>query len=46
MLDHYISGVAKRLSPEAPVPIINVNDNVAVIGNPAREIIKSKKRYR
>ena len=24
----------------------NVNDNVAVIGNPAREIIKSKKRYR
>ena len=32
MLDHYISGVAKRLSPEAPVPIINVNDNVTRIG--------------
>ena len=32
MLDQYISGAAKRLSPEAPVPVINVNDNVARIG--------------
>ena len=32
MLDKYISGVAKRLSPEAPVPIINVNENVNKIG--------------
>ena len=32
MLDEYISGDAKRLSPEAPVPIINVKDNVSKIG--------------
>jgi D-beta-D-heptose 7-phosphate kinase / D-beta-D-heptose 1-phosphate adenosyltransferase len=32
MLDKYISGVAKRISPEAPVPIINVNENFNKIG--------------
>ena len=32
MLDHYISGDVKRLSPEAPVPIVNVNDYVYKIG--------------
>ena len=32
MLDQYISGIAKRLSPEAPVPIINVNNDIYKIG--------------
>ena len=32
MLDHYIIGDVKRLSPEAPVPIVNVDDNVYKIG--------------
>jgi len=32
MLDHYIMGDVKRLSPEAPVPIVNINDNVYKIG--------------
>ena len=32
MLDHYVSGDVKRLSPEAPVPIVNVNDYVYKIG--------------
>ena len=32
MLDQYISGIAKRLSPEAPVPIINVTDDIYKIG--------------
>ena len=32
MLDHYVSGDVKRLSPEAPVPIVNVNGYVYKIG--------------
>ena len=32
MLDHYIIGNVERLSPEAPVPIVNVNDNIYKIG--------------
>ena len=32
MLDEYINGNVKRLSPEAPVPIVNVNDNIYKIG--------------
>jgi len=32
MLDEYINGDVKRLSPEAPVPIVNINDNVHKIG--------------
>tara|TARA_B110000238_G_scaffold200485_1_gene250793 strand:+ start:468 stop:1949 length:1482 start_codon:yes stop_codon:yes gene_type:complete len=32
MLDKYINGDVKRLSPEAPVPIVNVNDNIHKIG--------------
>ena len=32
MLDHYIYGSAKRLSPEAPVPIINVTSEKDMLG--------------
>ena len=32
MLDKYINGDVKRLSPEAPVPIVNVNNNIHKIG--------------
>ena len=32
MLDHYVSGDVNRLSPEAPVPILNVNDYIYKIG--------------
>ena len=32
MLDTYITGDVKRLSPEAPVPIVNVNDSIDIIG--------------
>lgn len=35
MLDHYIFGVAGRLSPEAPVPIINVNKESKIVGGAA-----------
>lgn len=32
MLDHYISGSVDRISPEAPVPIIRVNNEKYVLG--------------
>ena len=32
MLDTYITGDVKRLSPEAPVPIVNVNESIDIIG--------------
>jgi rfaE bifunctional protein kinase chain/domain len=35
MLDHYIFGSANRLSPEAPVPIVNVNKESKIIGGAA-----------
>lgn len=35
MLDHYIFGSASRLSPEAPVPIVNVNKESKIIGGAA-----------
>lgn len=35
MLDHYIFGSANRLSPEAPVPIVNVNKETKIIGGAA-----------
>ncbi|MES2829970.1 MAG: D-glycero-beta-D-manno-heptose-7-phosphate kinase [Bacteroidota bacterium] len=35
MLDHYIFGSANRLSPEAPVPIVNVNKEAKIIGGAA-----------
>ena len=35
MLDHYIFGAASRLSPEAPVPIVNVNKETKIIGGAA-----------
>lgn len=34
-LDQYYSGSAKRISPEAPVPVINVKDVKAVLGGAA-----------
>lgn len=35
MLDHYIIGHASRLSPEAPVPIVNVKKENKIIGGAA-----------
>ncbi|WP_304064918.1 D-glycero-beta-D-manno-heptose-7-phosphate kinase [Pedobacter glucosidilyticus] len=32
MLDHYIFGNANRLSPEAPVPVVNVRNESKIIG--------------
>jgi len=32
MIDHYISGTASRLSPEAPVPIVNVKKESTTLG--------------
>jgi len=35
MLDHYIFGSATRLSPEAPVPVVNVQKERKIIGGAA-----------
>ncbi len=35
MLDHYIYGTASRLSPEAPVPIVNISEEKYVLGGAA-----------
>ena len=35
MLDHYIFGTATRLSPEAPVPVVNVKREQKIIGGAA-----------
>lgn len=35
MIDHYIWGDATRLSPEAPVPIVNVRDESTTLGGAA-----------
>ncbi|WP_316804511.1 D-glycero-beta-D-manno-heptose-7-phosphate kinase [Pedobacter nototheniae] len=35
MLDHYIFGSANRLSPEAPVPVININKETKIVGGAA-----------
>jgi len=35
MLDHYIFGTATRLSPEAPVPVVNVKRENKIIGGAA-----------
>ncbi len=35
MLDHYIFGSATRLSPEAPVPIVNVKKENKIVGGAA-----------
>jgi rfaE bifunctional protein kinase chain/domain len=35
MLDHYIFGSASRLSPEAPVPIVNVKKETKIVGGAA-----------
>lgn len=35
MIDHYIFGSANRLSPEAPVPIVNVGKESKIVGGAA-----------
>src|SRR4249919_620120 len=35
MIDHYIWGEATRLSPEAPVPIVNVKNESTTLGGAA-----------
>lgn len=35
MLDRYISGVVDRISPEAPVPVVLVEDEAAAVGGAA-----------
>lgn len=38
MLDHYIWGNSTRLSPEAPVPIVNINEESVTLGGAANVI--------
>ena len=43
MLDHYIAGQVKRISPEAPVPVVSVAKNWCVPGgaaNVARNLVR------
>ena len=40
MVDHYLWGSCERISPEAPVQIINVSDETAVLGG-AGNVIKN-----
>jgi len=35
MLDHYIKGESTRLSPEAPVPVVHVKEEIYVLGGAA-----------
>jgi len=45
MLDHYILGKVERISPEAPVPIVNVTSEMSVpggAGNVALNLVKMK----
>ncbi|MBI1820445.1 MAG: D-glycero-beta-D-manno-heptose-7-phosphate kinase [Nitrospirae bacterium] len=35
MLDHYIWGTVKRISPEAPVPVVNVTSETMLLGGAA-----------
>ena len=32
IIDHYLWGSCERISPEAPVPVINVSDNTLLLG--------------
>ena len=32
MIDHYLWGSSDRISPEAPVPVINVHNESSVLG--------------
>ena len=32
ILDHYISGNSKRISPEAPVPVVDVSNESFTLG--------------
>src|SRR5471030_3255923 len=38
MIDHYIWGSASRLSPEAPVPIVNVKSESTTLGGAANVV--------
>src|SRR5476649_1179896 len=38
MIDHYIWGTATRLSPEAPVPIVNVKNESTTLGGPGNVV--------
>lgn len=43
MVDHYVWGSAKRLSPEAPVPVVNVENETTTLGgaaNVAHNLVK------
>lgn len=35
ILDHYIWGTVERISPEAPIPVVNVNKETSVLGGAA-----------
>src|SRR5690606_13636910 len=35
MIDHYVWGSANRLSPEAPVPVVNVHEEESTLGGAA-----------
>ena len=40
MLDRYVTGDAERLSPEAPIPVLNVTDEQTLLGGAANVAMK------
>src|SRR5688500_2340051 len=42
MLDVYLKGVSTRLCPEAPVPVVNVEERVALLGGAANTVCNLK----
>ncbi len=44
MIDHYITGVSNRISPEAPVPVVEVNNETYTLGG-AGNVLKNLKAF-
>ena len=44
MIDHYLWGEMTRISPEAPVPVVNVKNETITLGG-AGNVIKNLKSY-
>ena len=38
IIDHYLWGTSKRISPEAPVPVINIKNESTVLGGAANVV--------
>lgn len=44
ILDHYISGDANRLSPEAPIPVVSITDESYILGG-AGNVVRNLKTF-